>query len=128
MINPQNQKIAKIVETLEQMNLFTADEITLMEDFLNGGLEEPELEKLAFRDLTAVPDDVSSRMSSLTADLINKGRNEEANRLGKILFAAGQSTCYGLLPIRNYYSFDAKMIPLEEPEKKIGRASCRERV
>ncbi len=118
MINPQNQKIAKIVETLEQMNLFTADEITLMEDFLNGGLEEPELEKLAFRDLTAVPDDVSSRMSSLTADLINKGRNEEANRLGKILFAAGQSTCYGLLPIRNYYSFDAKMIPLEEPEKK----------
>lgn len=118
MINPQNQRLVKIVETLEQMNLFTADEITLMEDFLNGALEEQALEKLAFRDLSMVSADVSGKMSSLVLDLINKGRSEEAYRLGKILFTVGQSTCYNVLPIRNYYSFDAKMIPLEEPEKK----------
>ena len=118
MINPQNQRLVKIVETLEQMNLFTADEITLMEDFLNGVLEESALEKLAFRDLSAVQSDVSSRMSSQIVDLLNKGRNEEAYRLGKILFAVGQSTCYEVLPIRSYYSFEAKLIPLEEPEKK----------
>lgn len=118
MINPQNQKLVKIVETLEQMNLFTADEITLMEDFLNGALEEPALEKLAFRDLSMVPADVSGKMSAHVQELINRGRNEEAYRLGKILFAVGQSTCYNVLPVRSYYSFDAKMVPLEEPEKK----------
>ena len=34
MINPQNQRAAKIVELLEQTNLFTADEIALAEDYL----------------------------------------------------------------------------------------------
>ena len=36
MINPQNQRTEKIIETLEQMNLFSGDEITLMEDFQIG--------------------------------------------------------------------------------------------
>lgn len=53
MINPQNQRAAKIVELLEQTNLFTADEIALAEDYLSGAAGEEALEKLAFRDLTA---------------------------------------------------------------------------
>ena len=50
MINPQNQRVVKIVETLEQMNLFTGDEITLMEDYLSGTLEDQALEKLDERE------------------------------------------------------------------------------
>ena len=50
MINPQNQRITKVIETLEQMNLFAAEEITQMEDFLNGTADESAVEKLAFRD------------------------------------------------------------------------------
>ena len=42
MINPQNQRITKVIETLEQMNLFAAEEITQMEDFLNGTADESE--------------------------------------------------------------------------------------
>lgn len=118
MINPQNQRITKIVETLEQMNLFSADEITLMEDFLNGAAEETALETLGFRDLSGVSADLAGRMSALVQELTNKGRDEEAYRLGKILFAVGRSTCYSVLPIRSYYSFDQKMVPLEEPAKK----------
>lgn len=118
MINPQNQRITKIIETLEQMNLFSADEITLMEDFLNGAAEEAALETLGFRDLSGVSADLAGRMSALVQELTNKGRDEEAYRLGKILFAVGESTCYSVLPIRSYYSFDQKMVPLEDPAKK----------
>ncbi len=40
MINPQNQRIVKIVEILEQTNLFTEDETVLMEDYLTGRHDE----------------------------------------------------------------------------------------
>ena len=118
MINPQNQRITKVIETLEQMNLFAAEEITQMEDFLNGTADESAVEKLAFRDLSEVSDDIAGKMSALVQELMNRGRNEEALRLGKILFTVGQSTCYEVLPIRSYYSFNENMVPLEEPEKK----------
>ena len=93
MINPQNQRITKVIETLEQMNLFAAEEITQMEDFLNGTADESAVEKLAFRDLSEVSDDIAGKMSALVQELMNRGRNEEALRLGKILFTVGQSTC-----------------------------------
>ena len=43
MINPQNQRITKIVELFEQTNLFTADEITLIEDYLSGTAGKEEI-------------------------------------------------------------------------------------
>ena len=92
MINPQNQRVTKMVEVLEQTNLFSADEMTLIEDYLSGNEQEEALEKLTFHDLTTVPDSVSSKMRSLAYDLVNKGREEEAGRLGRLLFAVGQST------------------------------------
>ena len=95
MINPQNQRAAKIVELLEQTNLFTADEIALAEDYLSGAAGEEALKKLAFRDLTAAPEEVAARLRSMGIDLINKGRDQEAERLAHILFAAGQSPCPG---------------------------------
>ena len=88
MINPRDQRITKMVELFEQMNLFTADELTLIEDYLTGAAEEQELEKLTFRDLSGVPQDVVNAMVSLFTDLVNKGR-EEKEKLANILFTAG---------------------------------------
>ena len=118
MINPQNQRVTKMVEVLEQTNLFSADEMTLIEDYLSGNEQEEALEKLTFHDLTTVPDSVSSKMRSLAYDLVNKGREEEAGRLGRLLFAVGQSTCHEMMPSQSYYSFDKDSILVPEPEKK----------
>ena len=125
MINPQNQRIEKILENLEQMNLFTGDEITLMEDFLNGTAEEQVLEKLAFHDLTTVQNDLITKMRALGQELVNKGRYEEALKLGKILFAVGLSTCHEMMPMTSYYSFDPNMLLVEEPEKKAAVYAAR---
>ncbi len=118
MINPQNQRTEKIIETLEQMNLFSGDEITLMEDFLNGAVEEQNLEKLAFHDLTTAQNDTAAKMRGLAQEMVNRGRYEEALKLGKILFAAGFSTCHEMMPMTSYYSFDPNMLLVQEPEKK----------
>lgn len=114
MINPQNQRAAKIVELLEQTNLFTADEIALAEDYLSGAAGEEALEKLAFRDLTAAPVEVAARLRSMGIDLINKGRDQEAERLAHILFAAGQSTCGEMMPWNGYYNYDKNRILLPQ--------------
>ena len=76
MINPQNQRITKIVELFEQTNLFTADEITLIEDYLSGTIGKEEIEKLDFRDLSAVPADLASKIRGLGMELMNKGSRE----------------------------------------------------
>lgn len=114
MINPQNQRAAKIVELLEQTNLFTADEIALAEDYLSGAAGEEALKKLAFRDLTAAPEEVAARLRSMGIDLINKGRDQEAERLAHILFAAGQSTCSEMMPWNGYYNYDKNRILLPQ--------------
>lgn len=57
MIQPEDQRIMKMMEVLEQTDLFTEDELTLAEDYLLGNVEQQELEKLAFRDMTKVPND-----------------------------------------------------------------------
>lgn len=119
MINPQNQRIAKIVELFEQMTLFTADEITLIEDYLSGAAGKEEIEKLSFRDLSAVPSDLSSKMRSLGVELLNKGRDEEATKLGDILFTVGQSSCCEMMPAQNYYSVDRGLTLVKEPAKRV---------
>lgn len=125
MINPQNQRVVKIVETLEQMNLFTGDEITLMEDYLSGTLEDQALEKLEFRDLLEVSDELSIRIRSLGNELINRGRGEEAARLGNLLFAIGQSTCYDMIPGLGYYELAKSTVALTDPVKKVAVHAAR---
>nr|WP_300840444.1 DUF4132 domain-containing protein [uncultured Acetatifactor sp.] len=116
MINPRDQRITKMVELFEQMNLFTADELTLIEDYLTGTAEEQELEKLTFRDLSGVPQDVVNAMVSLFTDLVNKGRDEK-EKLANILFTAGQSTSSKLFP-SNYIFFNKKeTVNMELPKK-----------
>ena len=114
MINPQNQRTAKMMDLFEQMNLFSEDELTWMEDYL-GGTESPQgLEKLAFHDLTCVPRDLSSKMR----ELVRKARDQEAGRACDLLFALGQSTCHSMVPPMYEYTHQRKDVILPEPEQK----------
>ena len=119
MINPQNQRITKIVELFEKMNLFTADEITQIEDYLSGAAGKEGIEKLNFRDLSAVPAELATDMRLLGLELLNRGHDTEAGKLGDILFSVGQSTCSRMMPVTNYYAFDTCKILVEEPAKKV---------
>lgn len=125
MINPQNQRIVKIVEILEQTNLFTEDETVLMEDYLTGRHDDQALEKLAFRDLSVVPGELSAQIRNIGNELANRGRGEEAARLGRLLFALGQSTCYEMIPGLTNYALEKSNILLEEPEKKVAVQAAR---
>ena len=125
MINPQNQRIVKIVEILEQTNLFTEDETVLMEDYLTGRHDDQALEKLAFRDLSVVPGELSAQIRNIGNELANRGRGEGAARLGRLLFALGQSTCYEMIPGLTNYALEKSNILLEEPEKKVAVQAAR---
>lgn len=118
MFNPKDQRITEIVELLEQINLISADEIEIIEDYLTEAADEQVLEKLTFRDLSVVPGDLSAKVSMLLRKLLNRGRNEEAGKLGKVLFILGQSTSYGmfpanLLPNEKYNAFAIYLEPAE---------------
>ena len=119
MINPKDQRISKTVELFEEMNLFTQDEITWMEDYLSGTAGEESLEKIAFRNLSGVNQDLKTKMSALLLEFSNKGRNEELEKVSRILFAAGQSTSADFFPIQSYYYFDKSNILASDPAKKI---------
>ena len=50
MIQPNNKRIAKIMELLEQTGLFTSDDLTKIEDYLMEE-EEREVEQLGLQNL-----------------------------------------------------------------------------
>ena len=119
MIQPKDQRITKMLDLLEQFQLFSADEMTLLEEYLSGSVKEEEIEKLPFRDLSGVPDDLTAKTRELLLEYMDRGRSQEADRLSRILFAAGQSTSSGLFPVQNYFSFDKSAIFASEPAKKL---------
>ena len=45
MIQPKDQRITKMLDLLEQFQLFSADEMTLLEEYLSGSVKEEEIEK-----------------------------------------------------------------------------------
>lgn len=114
MINPQNQRIARIMELFQQMNLFSEDELTWMEDFLSGAEGEEGLSKLQFHDLSLAPSDLAAK----TRELVRKAPDEEAGRMSSLLFAIGQSTCQSLIPTMYEYTHNRKEVILPEAEKK----------
>ena len=119
MINPQNQRIMKIVELFEQMNLFSPEEMTMIEDYLTGNGNQEEIERLPFRDRSVVPGSLAARMKALGEELMNRGREEDAGRLGEILFTVGQSTCFQMMPMSNHYILEKNRIMVEQPAKKV---------
>ncbi len=114
MINPQNQRTAKIVELFQQMNLFSEDELTWMEDYLSGAVEGEPSEKLPFRDLTSVPGDLAIKMR----ELVRKAPDQEVTKLCDLLFAIGQSTCQPMVPAAYEYFHNRKEVIFPDPAKK----------
>ncbi len=95
MRNPKNVQNQKILEVLDQLNLSEA-ELETAETYLAGEAGEGGLERFAFRNLERVQPDKAVK---LFRDYMRKGRKEEADRLFRLLFAVGQSTCYKLVPM-----------------------------
>lgn len=122
MIQPNNQRIMKIMELLEQTNLFPSDDLTKIEDYLVEDGDEREVEELGlrnleFQDLSGCLNRFHDRFHSLFSELVNKGRNKEGEKLAKLLFAVGQSTSRVLFP--NYLlSSDKSQLLSSAPAKK----------
>ena len=114
MINPQNQRTAKIMELLQRTGLFSEDELNWMEDYLDGARDEAELEKLRFHDLSAVPGDLAAKIR----EMMQKAPDQEAGKLSKLLFAIGHSTCRNVMVWAYEYTKHRKEVILPEPEKK----------
>lgn len=119
MIHSEDQRIMEIMEDLEQTDLFTEDELKLAENYLLGNVEQKELGKLEFRDMSNISDDKAQKCESLLALLMNTGEKVKACKLAQFLFAAGQSTCRTLImPERSlYYDMKRDFFP-SEPEKR----------
>ncbi len=95
MMSPENLRNQKVMEVLELLSL-PEDELTLAEACFLGEKGEEAFGQFTFRDLSGVPSDKSVRVFR---DLMKRGRKEEMERLFRILFAIGQSTCYQLVPM-----------------------------
>lgn len=119
MIHSEDQRITKAREALEQTELFTDDELSLAEDYLLGSVEQQELEKLAFRDMSNLSSDKAQVCESTLSQLMNQGGSGEARRMAQFLFAAGQSTSIAVLMPRHslYYGRHLDFFP-SEPEKR----------
>ena len=116
MIHPEDHRITKIMESLEQAGLFTEEELTLAEDYLMGVVDRQELGKLAFRDMSGLSSNIATGFKSSFMELVRRGGMEEGRKLASILFAAGQSTCMALLPQPAFYDQNFNLFP-SEPEK-----------
>lgn len=118
MIQPEEQRITKIMEALEQTDLFTGDELALAEDYLLGNVGEQELTKLAFRDISELSSDKVQRCVAVLNQLIRGGK-EEGRKVAQFLFAAGESTCARLLAqVDSIMSSSYSYFFPTEPEKR----------
>ncbi len=121
MIQPNNKRIAKIMELLEQTGLFTSDDLTKIEDYLmeeeEREVEQLGLQNLEIQNLTESLKKFRGQFTSLFSELINKGKNKEAEKLAKILFALGRSTSRELFP-EYLISSDKTQFLSSEPAKK----------
>lgn len=114
MINPQNQRTAKIMELLQQTGLFSEDELIWTEDYLSGEEDGAGLPKLQFRDFSAVPGELAMKIR----EFMRKAPDQMAGRLAELLFAVGHSTCREMVVVAYEYTNQRKEVILPEAEKK----------
>ncbi len=115
MINPSDQCIEKIVELIEAENLFSAEELSLMEDYFNGDAGEEILEKFAWRDLSGMSRHTEIYYQCRT--LAERGRTEEAGRIGRFFYAVGEVSGYRVFPAVVFQKEWAKTFRLESAQK-----------
>lgn len=96
MINPQDMRLQKMMELLEELQFSEKDQ-EIAERFLEGTCAEDALNELTFMDLTT-KQGMEAKSQKVLRDLFTKGRQEDAKRLTLVLFGAGKSSSYRLIP------------------------------
>ncbi len=92
MIRSKDNYAAKVVEQLEKENLCSSDELSVIEEYLCGDVGDEVLDKFSYRDLSNMAE--PQIINDVYANLLGKGRNEDARRLEEIMFAMGEASCY----------------------------------
>ena len=98
MINPQEQRLMKTLEALENLQVFTEEEMEMAENYLQGNSDEEILEKFPLRDLKKVPSESAAKVNLLFHEMESKGRMEDMERLSRLLFAVGMTSGKALFP------------------------------
>ena len=109
MINPQEQRIQKILELLEDAKVFTPQELEAAEEYLSEEEEQEAggkspISSFPLRDLASVSGDMANRFAQHFRELESKGRKDLARKLADILFAAGRTSGNELFPYMGYTS------------------------
>ena len=120
MINPQQQRVQKILDLLEETKVFSSEELEAAEEYLTEEQEEAGTERVdrfPLRDMSCVPSDVAGRFTQMFGELAGKGKNDLARKLGRILFTAGRTSGYALFPSYGYGS-DYSML-FDDPAKAV---------
>ncbi len=120
MINPQEQRIQKILDLLEETKVFSPEELEAAEEYLSEEQEETGMErvdKFPLRDMSSVSSGMAGQFTQMFSELASKGKNDLARKLGRILFTAGQTSGYALFPPYGYGS-DYSML-FDDPAKAV---------
>ena len=120
MIGPDNQYVMKVVEQLEEENLFSSYELSLMEDYLCGNAEDEVLEKFDYHDLSHM---AKLRMvRKLYEMILMEGWIDQAKRLENLLFAIGEASGYQIFSPLVYRMF-GEQISMEPAKKAVLHAA-----
>ncbi len=119
MINSKDRFIVKIVEQLEKEAGFTEDELFLIEEYLSGNKDDEALAELEWQDLSQID---ASEIHSIYMELIDAGRNQDAEKLGRLFFAIGEASSHELYMNWNY-NWKEALRPLKPDQKAAVYAS-----
>lgn len=98
MMNQRNQLLDRIEGLLEETGVFTPDEVEKVVDYISGNGDRAAIDAMPLRDMSSIRDDVASKMKDLMYEMIRRERDEVADRLSDVLFAAGRTSSYKLFP------------------------------
>ncbi len=114
MISPKDSYATKIVEKLEKGNVFSSEEISMIEDYLCGDAGDEVLEKIGYHDLSKTEEPLA--INNIYTNMLEKGRIDEAKRLEDLLFAIGEVSAYKMFSLLIYRTKEHHI--MLEPAKK----------
>lgn len=98
MINPQNDRINKMLEALEELQL-DSGQMEIIEAYFTGEEGPEALDKLEFMDLSDASPDVDEKIKNQISYLMHHNQEEELRKMCEVLFAVGRSTGYNMYPV-----------------------------
>lgn len=105
----------KIEELLEETGMFAPEELERVREYLSGKGDISVISGFALRDMSCVRSETAEEGEWLISDMVSDG-NEGADKLSEVLFAAGGTSCFRMLP---WGMHDRNMeILMSDPAKK----------